>query len=151
MEKNEILKRNLNGLPGNLALSYLSTLGCEGHGYMTDWIHHVAKKNNITELVVDIIEKKVTPKEAEMPHLVHSLGKLQEMITSNLKKHEVENAFITKATMRFEITNEEVFCFPQMENKEGEVYKGKKKIVRKVTPDFNPKPKTLAEQIKEAK
>ena len=30
--------RNLNGTPGNLALSYLSTLGYYDGGYMADWL-----------------------------------------------------------------------------------------------------------------
>lgn len=36
--------KNLNGLPGNLAFSYLSTLGYYDGGYMAVWINYVARE-----------------------------------------------------------------------------------------------------------
>ncbi len=147
MEKEDIIKRNLSGLPGNLALSYLSSKGCEGYGTLADWLHYAATKNDLTEITVDILNNSTLPEEVKLPHLVNPIGKLKEMIATNLKKHDLDAAFITKATLRFEIPankeNEEalVFCYPQIEDKDGKVYKGKKKITEKVNADFNPKKK----------
>ena len=147
MEKEDIIKRNLSGLPGNLALSYLSSKGCEGYGNIADWIHYAAVKNDLTEITVDILNNTTIPEEAKIPHLVSPLGKLRSMIISNLRKHKIEATFITKATLRFEIPankeNEEalVFCYSEIEDKEGKIYKGKKKVTEKVNADFNPKKK----------
>lgn len=147
MEKSEIIKRNLSGLPGNLALSYLSSKGCEGYGSMADWLNYAAVKNELTEITVDILNNTTLPEEAKIPHVINPLAKLKEMITTNLKKHNLDAAFITKATLRFEIpANKEgedklVFCYPEIEDKDGKIYKGKKKITEKVSADFNPKKK----------
>jgi ABC-type amino acid transport substrate-binding protein len=147
MEKTEIIKRNLSGLPGNLALSYLSSKGCEGYGSMADWLHYAATKNDLTEITVDILNNTTTPEEAKIPHVINPIGKLKEMITTNLKKHNLDAAFIAKATLRFEIPADKegeeklVFCYPEIEDKDGKVYKGKKKITEKVNAGFNPKKK----------
>ena len=143
MEKEDIIKRNLSGLPGNLALSYLSSKGCEGYGTMADWLHYAATKNELTEITVDILNNTTIPEEAKIPHVINPLGKLKEMIATNLKKHSIEASFITKATLHFEILGDEktVSCFSEIEDKDGKKYKGKKKITENVTPDFNPKKK----------
>lgn len=147
MEKEDIIRRNLSGLPGNLGLSYLSTKGCEGYGSMADWLHYAAQKNDLTEITIDILNNTTLPEEAKIPHLVYSLDKLKEMIAANLKKHNLEASYITKATLRFEIppnspnTEATVICFSEIEDKDGKIYKGKKKITEKVNPEFNPKKK----------
>jgi hypothetical protein len=161
MDKKELIKRNLKGLPGNLALSYLSTT-YNGNGLMSDWINYIAQNNEFTEIEVDILNKKVLPKEAESKPLLHSVEKLRGMIKSNLTKNGLDVSFITKAIMRFEIplddsgVTPEIYCFPFVEDETGEIYKGKKKIIGKTTENFNPKAKieteeNLLAQIKKAK
>lgn len=143
MEKAEIIKRNLSGLPGNLALSYLSSKGCEGYGAMADWLHYAAKNNNIKEITVDVLNETTLPSEAKIPHLINPLPKLKEMISTNLKKHNIEASFITKAILRFEVDMDgrQVVCFSEIEDQGGKTYRGKKKITEQVNQDFNPKRK----------
>lgn len=143
MEKAEIIKRNLSGLPGNLALSYLSIKGCKGYGSMADWLHYAAKNNNITEITVDVLKETTLPSEAKIPHLINPLSKLKGMISTNLKKHDIEASFISKATLRFEVDVDgmQVVCFSEIEDQEGKIYRGKKKITEQVNSDFNPKRK----------
>ena len=51
-------KKNLNGIPGNLALSYLITLGYYDGGYMADWLNFIARDKNVKEIEIDIFTKK---------------------------------------------------------------------------------------------
>lgn len=46
---------NLNGLPNNLAMSYLSTLSYYKGGYMVDWLVHVGKIEGVTSLEIYIL------------------------------------------------------------------------------------------------
>lgn len=43
--------------PGNLAYSYLSTLGYYDGGYMADWLNYIARDKNIIEIEIDILKK----------------------------------------------------------------------------------------------
>ena len=58
--------KNLNGLPGNLAFSYLSTLGYYDGGYMADWINYVAREKNIANIEIDILNKDIIPAPARI-------------------------------------------------------------------------------------
>jgi len=51
--------RNLNGIPGNLALSYLSTLGYYDGGYMADWLNFIARDKNVKEIEIDILNSGI--------------------------------------------------------------------------------------------
>ena len=127
-------KRNLNGLPGNLALSYLSTLGYYNGGYMADWINHIARKNGIDKMEIDILNKKITPIEFETDALLCDLEKLKGIILTEVKNNGFEMEFIKSATMRFEIPinspiKHTIYCYPEIEDESGKIYKPKKRII----------------------
>jgi hypothetical protein len=135
--------RNLNGIPGNLAYSYLSTLGYYDGGYMADWINYIAREKNVAEIEIDILKKTVTPKEVEIKPLIADLEKLKGIIQTELKNNGFEMSFITKAIMRFEIPinslNPIVYCYPHLEDENGKIYKPKNRIAEVAYEvNFNP-------------
>ena len=137
--------RNLNGIPGNLALSYLSTVGYYDGGYMADWLNFIARDKNIKEIVVDIINSSIEPEEADIKPLKADLEKLREILTKELSNNGFKMGFIRKAVMKFEIPIENprfkntVYCYPFIEDENGKIYKPKKRIIETAYEvDFNP-------------
>lgn len=137
--------RNLNGTPGNLALSYLSTLGYYDGGYMADWLNFIARDKNIKKIKVDILNDKIEPEEADIKPLKADLKKLREILKKDLANSGFEMEFIKKAIMEFEIPIDNprikntVYCYPFIEDKNGKIYKPKKRIIETAYEvDFNP-------------
>lgn len=147
--------KNLNGLPGNLAFSYLSTLGYYDGGYMADWINYIAREKNIAKIEIDILNKDMIPKEAAIKPLFADLEKLKDIIQTELKNNGFEMSFIKKAIMRFEIPIDlpnikpTIYCYPYLEDKNEKIYKPKKRIIETAYEiSFNPKNKTEIEPKK---
>ncbi len=138
--------RNLNGLPGNLALSYLSTLGYYDRGYMADWLKHISIKLGINKIEIDILGKSITPKEAEIKPLLADLNKLNGIINQELTNNGFESNFLTKAVLRFDIPLDEkvVHCFPLLEDTNGKIYEPKNRITETAyESDFDPSNRNL--------
>jgi len=138
-------KKSLNGIPGNLALSYLSTLRYYDGGYMADWLNFIARDKNVKEIEIDIFTKKITPKETDIKPLKADLNKLREILNKDLSNNGFETDFITKAIMKFEVPIDNVrirntvYCYPFIEDKSGKIYKPKKRIIETAYEvDFNP-------------
>jgi hypothetical protein len=148
--------KNLNGIPGNLAYSYLSTLGYYDGGYMADWINYIAREKNIAEIEIDILKKIIKPKEAEIKPLIADLEKLKDIIQTELKNNGFETSFIKNAIMRFEIPinspNPIIYCYPHLEDENGKIYKPKNRITEVAYEvSFNPIKKvrnSIIEKIK---
>ncbi len=127
--------RNLNGIAGNLALSYLSTLGYYDGGYMADWLNYIAREKNIKEIKVDILNNQIEPKETEIKPLKADLKKLREILKKELSNNGFEMDFIRNAVLKFEIPIDNpsfkntVYCYPFIEDKTGKIYKPKKRII----------------------
>jgi len=64
-------KNNLNGVPGNLANTYFSTLKYYKRAYMSDWVNSVALKTKIYDFKVDILNDTVEPKACQIPALIY--------------------------------------------------------------------------------
>jgi hypothetical protein len=148
--------KNLNGLPGNLAYSYLSTLGYYDGGYMADWLNYIARDKNIIEIEIDILKKAINPKEAEIKPLIVNLEKLKGIIQTELKNNGFEMSFIKNAIMRFEIPinspNPIIYCYPHLEDENGKIYKPKNRIAELAYEvSFNPVKKlrySIIEKVK---
>ena len=149
--------RNLNGIPGNLALSYLSTLGYYKGGYMADWLNYIAHEKKIKEIEIDILNSKIEPTETDIRPLKADLNKLREILNKELFIHGFENDFIKKAIMKFEIPIDNprfkntIYCYPFIEDETGKIYKPKKRIIETASEvDFNPlkKVRKKTEQVK---
>ncbi|MFC4636572.1 hypothetical protein ACFO3O_21890 [Dokdonia ponticola] len=137
--------RNLHGIPGNLALSYLSTLGYYDGGYMADWLNYIAHEKNIKEIEIHILNSKIEPIETDIRPLKAGLNKLRGILNKELSIHGFEKDFITKAVMKFEIPinnprfKNTIYCYPFIEDKTGKIYMPKKRIKETAYEvDFNP-------------
>jgi hypothetical protein len=137
--------RNLNGIPGNLALSYLSSLGYYRGGYMADWLNYIGHSKNIKNIEIDILNSKVVPEEADIRALKWDMKKIRGIMSKELTNNGFEFDFIKKAVLRFEIPVEDpkfkntVYCYPFIEDENGKVYKPKKRIIETAyTPNFKP-------------
>jgi hypothetical protein len=137
--------RNLNGIPGNLALSYLSTLGYYDGGYMADWLNYIAHDKKIGEINIDILNSKVEPKETDIKPLKADLVKLKGILKNELLSNGFEMDFIKKAVLKFEIPIDNprlkntIYCYPFLEDENGKIYKPKKRIIETAYEvNFNP-------------
>ena len=149
--------RNLNGIPGNLALSYLSTLGYYDGGYMADWLNYIAREKNIKEIEIDILNSIIKPTETDIRPLKSDLNKLRGILNKELSTNGFETDFIKKAVMKFEIPIDNprfkntIYCYPFIEDETGKIYKPKKRIIETAYEvDFNPikKVKIKTEKMK---
>ena len=137
--------RNLNGIPGNLALSYLSTLGYYDGGYMADWLNFIACDKNVKEIEIDILNNEIEPEETDIKPLKADLKKLRGILEKELSNNGFKMDFIKKAVMKFEIPIDNprfkntVYCYPFIEDENGKIYKPKKRIIETAYEvDFNP-------------
>lgn len=137
--------KNLNGIPGNLALSYLSTLGYYDGGYMADWLNFIARDKNVKEIEIDILNSGIEPEETDIKPLKADLKKLRGILEKELSNNGFEMDFIKKAVMKFEIPIDNprfkntVYCYPFIEDVNGKIYKPKKRIIETAYEvDFNP-------------
>jgi len=137
--------RNLKGIPGNLALSYLSTLGYYRDGYMADWLNYISQNKHIEVIEVDILNNKIIPEVCDIKPLKWNLKKLRGILEKELSNNGFEIEFIKKAVMKFEIPLNEpnfeniIYCYPYIQDENGKIYKPKKSIIDAAyMPDFNP-------------
>jgi len=151
--------RNLNGIPGNLALSYLSTLGYYDGGYMADWLNHIARDKNVKEIEIDILNNRIEPKEADIKPLKTDLNKLRGILKKELSNNGFEMGFIKNAVLKFEIPIDNprfkntIYCYPFIEDETGKIYKPKKRIIETAyVVDFNPikKMRMKTEKVKKS-
>jgi len=149
--------KNLNGTPGNLAVSYLSTLGYYDGGYMADWLNFIAREKSIMKIEIDILNNKIEPKEADIEPLKADLKRLRGILKKDLSNSGFDMDFIKKAVMEFEIPIDNlrikntVYCYPFIVDENGKIYKPKKRIIETAYEvDFNPinEMRTKAERIK---
>ncbi len=149
--------RNLNGTSGNLALSYLSTLGYYDGGYMADWLNFIARDKNVKKIEIDILNDKIEPKEADITPLKADLKKLRGILEKDLSNNGLEMDFIKRAVMKFEIPIDNprikntVYCYPFIEDENGKIYQPKKRIIETAHEvDFNPikKMRMKSERVK---
>jgi hypothetical protein len=123
-------KKNLNGLPNNLIQQYFSTLNYWNGGYMADWIFCAAKEKNKSNIEIDILNKKVKPKDLEIKQIVTYLDYLKHTIVKELKGNGFPDDYITKAKFEIYISPEnkvqKVFsCVAILEDAEGKIYRSK--------------------------
>lgn len=132
-------KKNLNGIPGNIADQYFSTMNYFDGGYMPCWLYYIANKQKITEIEIDILKDEIYPKEAKIKPLLFPLYKLRRIIQTQLKNSGFEEKFITNAKLKFEINlnSKLVYCNPYIEDVEGNIYTCKKTIYESVYPINN--------------
>ena len=118
--------KTLNSLIHSLSHSYFSTLNYWDGGYMSDWIVNAAFELGINEITVDILKKRISPREMEIKPLLYYLDSLPPIITKTLKSNNLPSDFITEA--KFEITISEsrvMICDGYAKGTNERIYKSK--------------------------
>ena len=126
--------KRLKGIPGNLALSYLSTTCTYRGGYMADWIYYLAKLNQTPTIEIDILNKTIIPEYTTHDSLLCYMDKLQGILNTELTKNGFDLSFIHKAVMKFEIPIDNpadwtISCYPYLMDIHGQTYIPRRKIV----------------------
>jgi len=121
-------RKNLNGLPHNLAKSYFSTLRYSNGGYMADWLLSSAKNVRIDTVILDILNLAITPKEVERVPLMDHLIELKWMLQDELSKRGFDSTFITEAKIIVRIPDKDIYaktiyCYPELRDETGRQYK----------------------------
>lgn len=122
--------KNLRGIPGNLADSYLSTLGYYENGYMADWLIRTFNNLNIPEIKIDILNELIVATEAAIKPLLSDLRKLKGILRAELHNNQFDLEFIVRAEFHIErIGLKTIKCNPVLQDKNGKLYYPKKAII----------------------
>lgn len=123
-------RKNINGIPNNLIQQYFSTLFYWNGGYMADWIWSASTEKNVSEIEIDILNKKVLPNTIEIKQITTYLDRLKTTISKELINNGFEEDFIVSA--KFDIYISEKFrtqklltCIATLIDKEQRIYKSK--------------------------
>jgi hypothetical protein len=146
-------KRNLNGLPNSLEQSYFSTLFYWHKGYMADWIWNAANEKEVTDIEIDILNKKVKPTDLEIEPIIAQLFRLQETIEKTLKSNGFSPDFITEAKFNIYISQkykaQKLFsCQAIVTDRDGKNYEGKTFTEKAYESSFRVFPISLSKRIK---
>jgi hypothetical protein len=146
-------KKNLKGLPNNLIQQYFSTLNYWNGGYMADWIFCAANEKNKSNVEIDILNKKVKPKDLELLQIVTFLDYLKQTIKKELKGNGFPDDYIKKAKFEIYISPEnkvqKIFsCVAILEDVEGKIYRSKSYAEQSYEKDLQVFKPTLADKIK---
>ena len=68
--------KNINGLPHNLTKSFFGTERYYKCGYMADWLLNAARKLQLTEATIDILNQTIHPAELNLYPLTVNLKDL---------------------------------------------------------------------------
>ena len=100
-------------------------------GYMEDWIWSAAKENNVSNIEIDILQKKVIPKSIEITPITAQLPLLEETINRELTVNGFSTGFFRSAKFEIYISDENktknIFhCIATLEDNDGKVYTSKR-------------------------
>lgn len=135
--------KNLNGLPLNLTKSFFGTERYYKCGYMADWLLNSARRLQLTEATIDILNQTIQPTELNLHPLTVNLKDLPVIIDKVLKANGFPSDFITDAKIRVEFLNpnshnKTIYCFPSMTDKEGHKYEPGRIIEHAYEDKFDP-------------
>jgi len=99
-------KKRLNGLPYDLIKSYFATDKYCDCGYMADWMLNTAKRLNIDEIIIDIINQTYFPGELNFHPFTYELPFLKAIIERNLSHNGFNKDFIIEAKIKVEFHKE---------------------------------------------
>ncbi len=116
----------LNGLAYSLAQSYFSTLNYCLKGYMSDWIVNCANDLNIDFVKIDLLNKKIYPKELNDTPLSQFLNHFVYSIKKTLKNNDLPEDFIIEAEFNIRILkNRQIICSCYTKGTNNRIYKSK--------------------------
>jgi hypothetical protein len=120
-------RKKIKGIPHNLTKSFFGTERYYKCGYMADWLLNAARKLQLTEATIDILNQTIYPTELNLYPLTVNLKDLAHIIDKELKANGFPLDFISEAKIRVEFPNantlnKTIYCFPTLTDKEGHKY-----------------------------
>ncbi len=94
---------------------------------MADWLLNAARRLQLTEATIDILNQTIQPTELNLYPLTVNLKDLPLIIDKELKANGFPSDFITDAKIRVEFLNpnthnKTIYCYPTLTDKEGHKY-----------------------------
>jgi hypothetical protein len=110
---------------------------------MADWLLNGARKLELTEATIDILNQTIVPSELNLHPLLINLKDLKLIIEKGLKINGFPMDFITDAKIRVEFSNlnthnQKLYCFPTLTDKEGHKYESVRIIEEAYEDKFDP-------------
>lgn len=116
----------LNSLISNLAHSYFSTLNYWEKGYLCDWLVNAANDLEVDNVKIDVLQKRIFPKEMEIKPLMYHLDSLIGIIEKTLKSNDLPENFIKEAIFEITITDRKfISCGGYAQGKNERIYSSK--------------------------
>lgn len=136
-------RKNLNGLPHNLTKSFFGTERYYKCGYMADWLVNAARKLQLADATIDILNQTIHPAELNLYPLTANLKDLPNIIDKELKANGFPSDFITEAKIHVEFLNpnthiKTIYCFPSLTDKQGHKYEPSRIIEDAYEDEFDP-------------
>lgn len=136
-------RKNLNGIPHNITKSFFGTERYYNRGYMGDWLLNAAKRLQLAEASLDVMQASFSPKQLNIRPLVLNAQELKEIIHKELTTNGFDQDFIKKAGIDFlfpnlEIHNTSFYCFPYLIDINGKRYEGGRIMEEGLEPGFDP-------------
>ncbi len=119
---------SIQELPNLLTEQYFSIDFFYEKGTMADWIWNIAIEKGHTELVIDILQSTVSPKDLNLKPIVIQLPKLKKTIQETLKDKGKPSGFITEVTFQIQLHEKEntLSCLAILTDAKGKKYVGSK-------------------------
>jgi hypothetical protein len=119
-------RKKLDGLPDALTQRYFSDKFFYGKGNMATWIWNVSVEKSIDELKIDIVNKKVYPRDLEIQPILEYIPNLNRAIIKTLENEKYPADFIQEAKFHIKIIQEDphLNCTAILADKDGKKYLG---------------------------
>jgi hypothetical protein len=136
-------RRNLNGIPHNIAQSFFGTERYYKCGYMGDWLLNAARRLNLTKAYLNVLTATFTPTELNLHPLTFHAKTLKEIIDKELLANGFESDFIEEAHIDFQFPDPTlyrttIYSFPYLIDKDGRRYEAGRIIGEGLEPEFDP-------------
>ncbi|WP_345054709.1 hypothetical protein [Hymenobacter glaciei] len=110
---------------------------------MGDWLLHAARKLNLTNASLNVLEATFEPAELNLYPLVFHAKSLKAIIDKELLANGFDTEFITEAHISFQFLNPKIYwvgiyCFPSLIDKTGRRYEPGRIIAEGLEPYFDP-------------
>jgi hypothetical protein len=136
-------RKNLNGIPHNITKSFFGTERYWSCGYMGDWLLKAARRLNLKEASLNVMDGTFYPKQLNLHPLTANAKTLKTIIDKELLGNGFDKDFFVEAKIDFQfpdpnIYRTTIYCFPYLVDKEGKIYKTKRIIEKGLEEDFDP-------------
>lgn len=110
---------------------------------MADWLLNAARRLQLTEATIDILNQTIQPTELNLYPLTVNLKDLPLIIDKELKVNGFPSDFITDAKIRVEFLNpnthnKTIYCYPTLTDREGHKYELGRIIEDAYEDEFDP-------------